>query len=104
LALSAAALAFGNTPETVLTKGSGSRKNAPARQCGMYLACVYLGLPVALVARCFRRAPSAVHHACRTIEDAREDHDFERFISTLESGLRIWVRHYGPAQGEQNHD
>src|ERR1700733_5876287 len=56
--------------------GTGSRGAAPiafARQSAMYLAHVALGLSYTDVGRTFGRDRTTAAHACRRVEDRRED-------------------------------
>ncbi|MEO0544387.1 MAG: helix-turn-helix domain-containing protein [Pseudomonadota bacterium] len=62
---------------------------ARARQTGMYLAHVSLGLSMAQVASGFARNKSTVVHACHTIEDLRDDEDFDRFVARQERIIQI---------------
>lgn len=61
---------------------------ATARQLAMYIAHVGLGLPQAGVAQAFRRDRSTVAHACRRIEDLRDDPAFDHRVARLEASLR----------------
>ncbi|MEM9881131.1 MAG: helix-turn-helix domain-containing protein [Pseudomonadota bacterium] len=62
---------------------------ARARQIGMYLAHVSLGLKMAEVATGFARHKSTVVHACHMIEDMRDDGDFDAFIARHERIIRV---------------
>jgi len=64
-----------------------SRRSAPvalARQTAMYLARVVHGLSFRAVARGFGRDPRTVVHACRRVEDRRDDPGFDAFVTRLE--------------------
>lgn len=54
------------------------------RQVGMYVAHVVLGLNMTEIGRGFGRDRTTVMHACHTIEDMRDDVDFDRIIGMTE--------------------
>jgi chromosomal replication initiation ATPase DnaA len=54
----------------------------------MYLAYVVLDLTTRQIAKAFRRDHSTVSHACRLIEEAREDPNIDRTMDWLETLLR----------------
>ncbi|MEL6201579.1 MAG: helix-turn-helix domain-containing protein [Pseudomonadota bacterium] len=62
---------------------------ARARQTGMYLAHVSLGLSMAQVASGFARNKSTVVHACHTIEDLRDDEVFDAFVARQERIIKV---------------
>ncbi|MCB4768955.1 chromosomal replication initiator DnaA [Ancylobacter sp. Lp-2] len=66
----------------------GRRASASARALAMYLAHVGLGETMGRVARDFRRHRSTVAHACRQIEERREDRRCDDWIDGLERRLR----------------
>jgi hypothetical protein len=73
----------------------GSRGRAPvalARQTAMYLAHVHLGLSLERAGQAFGRDRTTVAHACRRVEDSRDDPDFERPLVHLEMALQCWKR------------
>ena len=53
----------------------------------MYLAHVGFGMSLARVASAFGRDRSTVAHACRQVEDKRDDPAFDAWMETLEQGL-----------------
>lgn len=63
---------------------------AAARQLAMYLAHVALGLTQTEVAQAFQRDRTTVAHACRRVEDLRDERDFDRQVARMEECLR-WV-------------
>jgi chromosomal replication initiation ATPase DnaA len=65
-----------------------NRMAAQARQVGMYLACVVLRRGLRETGREFGRDHKAVAHACRRIEEAREDPAFDRTVEWLETLVR----------------
>jgi chromosomal replication initiation ATPase DnaA len=54
------------------------------RQIAMYVAHVVLRLTQGEVGRGFGRDRTTVVHACHTIEDLRDDAEFDRIVSTVE--------------------
>jgi Bacterial dnaA protein helix-turn-helix len=57
---------------------------ARVRQIGMYIAHVTLGLKMAAVGAGFGRDKSTVLHSCHTIEDLRDDADFDLIVARME--------------------
>ncbi len=62
----------------------GSQRVAFARQIAMYLAHVGFGLSFEAVGRAFGRDRTTVAHACRVVEDGRDDIWFDCRVATLE--------------------
>lgn len=82
------AYALGLKAELVLSADRGNPVHARARHIAMYLTHTACGMSLARVARAFGRDRSTISHACRIIEDYREDADFDIWIEQLSSGLR----------------
>jgi chromosomal replication initiation ATPase DnaA len=57
---------------------------ARARQIGMYLAHVTIGLQMQEVGDGFQRDRTTVAHACHVVEDLRDDPDFEEVLHMIE--------------------
>ena len=55
-----------------------------ARQCAMYLAHVTMGLSLCAVGRIFHRHRTTAAHACRLVEQRRDDPDIDRLLDMLE--------------------
>lgn len=69
-----------------------TRRTAPvaqARQIAMYLMHVSFGLSLSAVGRHFGRDRTTAAHACRQIEDRRDDAAFDLMIDRLEFALRM---------------
>ncbi len=80
--------------ETLLRGPTRGRAHvARARQVAMYLAHTACGLSLSDVGRLFERDRTTAAHACRLIEDAREDDDFDRAVDLLASGARMMMAH-----------
>lgn len=67
----------------------GSQRAALARQIAMYLAHVGFGLTFEAIGRAFGRDRTTIAHACRVVEDARDDIWFDCRIATLELMCRV---------------
>jgi len=88
LAMDLAAYACAVEPGEMSARTRGSAEVAAARQLAMYLAHVAGGMSLARVAYAFGRDRSTVAHACRTIEDRRDDPAFDAQVEMLEELLR----------------
>jgi hypothetical protein len=64
---------------------------AQARQIAMYLAHVGMGLTLTEVGELFDRDRSTVSHACRVIEERREQPKVDRALEILEEVVRQLV-------------
>lgn len=62
----------------------GSQRTAFARQVAMYLAHIGFGLSFESIGHVFGRDRTTVAHACRVVEDARDDIWFDCRVATLE--------------------
>lgn len=63
---------------------SRAPKNVLARQVAMYIASVGFGMSYGRVGAALGRDRSTVMHACRVVEDRRDDPAFDRWIEALE--------------------
>jgi hypothetical protein len=57
---------------------------ARARQTGMYLARVALGMTLSQAGNLFGRDRTTAAHACRVVEDARDDRAFDALLVGME--------------------
>ncbi|WP_375165892.1 helix-turn-helix domain-containing protein [Chelativorans sp.] len=73
--------------------GRSSTEVARVRQMGMYVAHVVLRLSMNDIGRGFGRDRTTVLHACHTIEDLRDDEDFDRIIHMTEQVTAAAFRH-----------
>ncbi len=62
-----------------------------ARQVAMYLAHVGCGYSLTEVGILFQRDRTTAAHACRKIEDCRDDPDLDFCLDCLESAVRGWA-------------
>jgi chromosomal replication initiation ATPase DnaA len=70
---------------------SPTRRRAPvaqARQVAMYLTHVIYGFSLSAVGRHFGRDRTTAAHACRMVEDRRDDENFDMLLDRLEHALR----------------
>jgi chromosomal replication initiation ATPase DnaA len=63
---------------------SRSDRSVLARQVAMYLASAGFGLSYARVAQACGRDRSTVAHACRVVEEKREEPAFDNWVAALE--------------------
>lgn len=71
--------------------GRATRGQAPiafARQSAMYLAHVALGFTLSDVGRAFGRDRTTAAHACRRVEERREDPRLDATLAALEHMIR----------------
>jgi hypothetical protein len=80
----AAALAFGVPPDELRARSRRGAQVAFARQSAMYLAHVVLGLNYREVGELFRRDRTTAAHACRCVEDRRDDPAIDIRLDMLE--------------------
>lgn len=75
---------FGLEAGALLRTLHGSRRIVLARQIAMYLAHVGFGLSFDIIGQAFGRDRTTAAHACRAIEDGRDDIWFDCRVATLE--------------------
>jgi chromosomal replication initiation ATPase DnaA len=63
-----------------------------ARQSGMYLSHVAFGVNLSAVGRAFGRDRTTAAHACRLIEDRRDDPAVDAVLASLEGSCRALRR------------
>ncbi len=84
----AAAAAMAGLPvQSLRGPARGGRSVTQARQVAMYLAHVVFGLSFSRVGICFGRDRTTVRHACRRVEDGRDDARCEFGLAAIELGL-----------------
>jgi hypothetical protein len=89
LAVFLVADAFQIPPKHFLAPTRGKPAHARARQAAMYLAHVALGVSITAIGAFFRRDRSTVAHACRQVEDRRDDFVFDLMMAELALAARI---------------
>ena len=75
---------FGIAAADVISPTRGAPRAAYARQVAMYLARVGFELSFETIGRVFHRDRTTVAHACRVVEDSRDDIGLDRQIAALE--------------------
>ena len=88
LVLQITALAFGLSRRRLAGAGREAPRAVFARQVAMYLLHVVFSLPMQHVGELCRRDRSTVAHACRLVEERREDARFDAFLHDLERAAR----------------
>ena len=83
----AIAAAFAVPVQELRMATRGAASIAFARQSAMYLAHVALGLSYSDVGRIFERDRTTAAHACRLVEERREDPWFDAMLDALEQAL-----------------
>jgi len=71
-----------------------TRRQAPvafARQVSMYCAHIVLGLSLTDAGVLFNRDRTTAAHACRVVEDRRDDPTIDEMISSIEGIIRSWA-------------
>jgi len=81
--------ATGIDEEDLLASGRGPGDTARARQMAMYLLHTSLSASYGEVARAFGRDRTTVSHACRLIEDMRDDPRHDALLCRLEAVLAV---------------
>jgi chromosomal replication initiation ATPase DnaA len=87
LASHAVAVAFDVDVQELKAPTRGEQDICFARQTAMYLAHVALGMSLGQVARGFGRDRTTARHACKVVEDRRDEPDFDEWVRVMESGL-----------------
>lgn len=97
LAADVASYALGVPVDQIFDCRRGTREAAFARHIAVYLCHVAFELSLARTAAAFGRDRSTMAHACHTIEDRREEPQFDLWIAGLEAMLRAAPREKGMA-------
>jgi Bacterial dnaA protein helix-turn-helix len=84
--------AFGLRPEALGAGGRGPADVAFARQVAMYLAYTRLRVPYVTAGNMFGRDRTTARHACRTVEDRREDPRIDSILDYLERAIDLRPR------------
>lgn len=84
LATGRVALAFGLKPEDIHADTRGVANVALARQVSMYILHVALGMTFSDAGGVFGRDRTTAAHACKVVEDMRDDPVFDKMIAEIE--------------------
>jgi hypothetical protein len=82
--------AFGIGGAALLAPRRGVAEIAVARQVAMYLAHTRLGVSLTLAGAFFGRDRTTAAHACRRVEERREDPRFDAILGCLERAVDVW--------------
>jgi hypothetical protein len=96
-ALVATAAAFAVPVGELIASSRRSYIAAFARQSAMYLAHVSFGLSFSEIGRAFGRDRTTAAHACRLVEDRRDDPAVDAVLGQLESACCALRRRMNPA-------
>ena len=77
------------TEQELQSHSRSSAEIALARQTAMYLAHTKFGISYGEVGDFFHRDRSTVAHACRLVEDRRDNNEFDRSLSQMENLVDI---------------
>ena len=81
--------AFGVAGSALHAPGRGAAEVAFARQVAIYLSRVRLGLSYSAAGRFFGRDRTTAAHACRVIEERREDCALDSLLDCLERAIDV---------------
>jgi len=84
------ASAFAVRREAIRDSRRGSAGTAFARQVAIYLSHTRLGLTYTEAGAVFGRDRTTVAHACRTVEEKREDPRIDAVVDLLERAIDVW--------------
>lgn len=87
LVVSAVAMEFAVPNFVLASRLKGTSEVSYARQVAMYLMCCVYGLTKQRIAEVFGRHYTTVSHACRLIEEQRDDPVFDAKLVKLENFL-----------------
>ena len=96
----AVASAFRAPPEALRSASRGPARIAFARQVAMYLAHTRFGMSFARAGAAFRRDRTTAAHACRTVEERRDDPAVDALIERLELALDLWPDYRRISRGD----
>lgn len=82
------AFCTGVSAREIAASGRAAIPASEARHLAMYLAHTGLGWPLARVGAAFGRDRTTVGHACRRVEDRRDDPAFDHRVEEMEACLR----------------
>jgi len=95
------AMVFQVPAEVMICPQRGKARQALARQVMMYLLHVCCGQSYTEVGRMIGRDRSTVAHACRLIEDRRENDQIDQALDIMERSI-FWLQHIGQLEGLPN--
>jgi chromosomal replication initiation ATPase DnaA len=84
------ACAFDVPVEIVRSTRRGPAPVALSRQVAMYLAHTRFGVSFSVAGAMFGRDRTTAAHACKTVEDCRDDPRFDAAMDCLERAVDLW--------------
>lgn len=75
---------------SLMSPRRGRANIAFARQVAIYIAHVHLGMTLTRAAQLFGRDRTTAAHACRTVEDRRDERLIDLKIDAIEHALENW--------------
>jgi chromosomal replication initiation ATPase DnaA len=90
LAMHAVAVVWEIEAQALKSPTRGEQEVALARQIAMYVAHVALGVSLKEVAQSFGRDRTTARHACRVIEDRRDEPAFDERMRGIETALSVF--------------
>lgn len=84
------ACAFDVPVEVVRSARRGPAAVALSRQVAIYLAHTRFGLSFSAAGAMFDRDRTTAAHACKTVEDCRDDPRFDAALDCLERAVDLW--------------
>jgi chromosomal replication initiation ATPase DnaA len=84
------ACAFDVPVEVMRSARRGPAPVAFTRQVAIYLAHTRLGLSFSAAGALFHRDRTTAAHACRTVEDCRDNPRFDKTLDYLERTIDLW--------------
>jgi len=87
LIASVVALEFSLPQAGIIGAGKGTSDRSYARHIAMYMMYCVFGTTKSRIAEVFGRHVSTVSHACKAVEDQRDDPVFDRKLIDLENRL-----------------
>jgi chromosomal replication initiation ATPase DnaA len=89
LAVRLVAATSGVASEAMVSAHRHCARTSAARQLAMYLAHTSFGWPLSAVGDCFGRDRTTARHACRRVEERRDDPAFDAALVEIERLLAL---------------
>ncbi len=90
-------------PEALLNSSRGRADICLSRQMAMYLMHTVFSCPYHRVAVFFKRDRTTISHACRLVEDLRDNEEFDKRLEAMEN-LLVSARALGELMERQRDD
>lgn len=86
-------------PEKLAVKGRGDARTAFARHIAIYIARTRLGLSFTAAGRLFDRDRTTVAHACRRVEERRDELWADELVEQIDRVLGVWADNWAMPGG-----